>query len=206
MPIAVIAGKPRFMDALDGGPWQYGDDSAPSVGVTYFAGTFVRHPPALAAARAALQRLKDDGGQLQPALNLRTDAFAAELNEFFESVRAPVRIWNFGSLCKIWVDDSERYGSLLWFELRHRGVHAWEGRPAFMTLGHTQEDIRFVIEAFKASVCELVGTGLLSGDAVAVASLPPVPGARLGRDPQGNPAWYVGDPKHPGKFLKVGVR
>ena len=32
------------MDALDGGFWEFGDDSFPEVGVTYFAGTFVRHP------------------------------------------------------------------------------------------------------------------------------------------------------------------
>ncbi len=47
-PIGVIAGKREYMDALDGGHWEYGDDSVPSVGVTYFAGTFVRHPLALA--------------------------------------------------------------------------------------------------------------------------------------------------------------
>jgi amino acid adenylation domain-containing protein len=37
-PIGVIAGKREFMDALDGGHWEYGDNSIPSVGVTYFAG------------------------------------------------------------------------------------------------------------------------------------------------------------------------
>ena len=55
LPIGAIAGKRAFMDALDGGMWQYGDASVPEVGVTYFAGTFVRHPLALAAAKAALE-------------------------------------------------------------------------------------------------------------------------------------------------------
>jgi glutamate-1-semialdehyde aminotransferase len=50
-PVGVVAGKREFMDALDGGAWQYGDDSIPGVGVTYFAGTFVRHPLALAAGQ-----------------------------------------------------------------------------------------------------------------------------------------------------------
>jgi glutamate-1-semialdehyde aminotransferase len=36
MPIGVLAGKSQFMDALDGGAWQFGDDSYPSVGVTFF--------------------------------------------------------------------------------------------------------------------------------------------------------------------------
>ena len=30
------------MDALDGGDWHFGDDSSPSVGTTFFAGTTVK--------------------------------------------------------------------------------------------------------------------------------------------------------------------
>ncbi len=56
LPFAAIGGASRWLDALDGGHWQYGDDSFPEAGVTYFAGTFVRHPLALAAARATLKR------------------------------------------------------------------------------------------------------------------------------------------------------
>ena len=73
-PIGVIAGKRAFMDALDGGDWEYGDDSIPTVGVTYFAGTFVRHPLALAAAHAALEHMRDAGPALQDRLNARTPA------------------------------------------------------------------------------------------------------------------------------------
>jgi amino acid adenylation domain-containing protein len=32
---------------------------------------------------------------------------------------------------------------------------------------------------------------------------PPLPGARLGRDAQGNPSWFVPDPNRPGKHLQV---
>ena len=49
------------MDAFDGGRWEYGDDSCPEAGVTFFAGTFVRHPLALAAAEAVLDHLKAPG-------------------------------------------------------------------------------------------------------------------------------------------------
>ncbi|MCC6401593.1 MAG: amino acid adenylation domain-containing protein, partial [Flavobacteriales bacterium] len=49
MPVGAMIGKSEWMDALDGGHWQYGDDSVPPAGVTYFAGTFVRHPLTLAA-------------------------------------------------------------------------------------------------------------------------------------------------------------
>ena len=129
MPIGAIAGIPRFMDGLDGGMWQYGDDSIPEIGVTYFAGTFVRHPVALAAARAALVYLKEKGPALQRELNARTDRFVRELNEHFERVGAPVHIASFGSLFEIHVDETLPLGSLFFHALRVRGVHLWEGRP-----------------------------------------------------------------------------
>ena len=44
MPIGMLAGSAKFMDALDGGMWSFGDDSLPEVMPTFFAGTFVRHP------------------------------------------------------------------------------------------------------------------------------------------------------------------
>ena len=47
LPIGILAGEARFLDALDGGAWRFGDESGPEVGVTFFAGTFVRHPLAL---------------------------------------------------------------------------------------------------------------------------------------------------------------
>ena len=34
------------------------------------------------------------------------------------------------------------------------------------------------------------------------AARPPVPGARLGRDSSGKPAWFVPKPGHPGKYIK----
>ncbi|MEG4351415.1 hypothetical protein QUA70_22460 [Microcoleus sp. LAD1_D5] len=39
---------------------------------------------------------------------------------------------------------------------------------------------------------------------IAFANNSPVPGAKLGRDPNGNPAWYIADPERPGKHLQVG--
>src|SRR5262249_16958262 len=83
LPFAAIAGRPGWMDALDGGHWRYGDDSYPEAGVTYFAGTFVRHPLALAAAKAALVHVKNAGPELQRSVNARTAALVDRLNGFF---------------------------------------------------------------------------------------------------------------------------
>jgi acyl carrier protein len=105
-PIGVIAGKRDYMDALDGGSWQYGDESMPTVGVTYFAGTFVRHPLALAAAKAALQHLKDSGPALQEQLNRTTQALADDLNAYCKQVGAPVAVRHFASLWRVsWLED-----------------------------------------------------------------------------------------------------
>ncbi|WP_460714761.1 amino acid adenylation domain-containing protein [Lysobacter terrae] len=37
------------------------------------------------------------------------------------------------------------------------------------------------------------------------AAQPLVPGARIGREPDGSPAWFVPNPKRPGRYLKVGT-
>jgi len=49
--IGAVCGDPKYMDALDGGQWNYGTTRSRKVGVTFFAGTFVRHPLALGAAK-----------------------------------------------------------------------------------------------------------------------------------------------------------
>ena len=209
LPIGVIAGRREFMDALDGGAWQYGDDSIPSVGVTYFAGTFVRHPLALAAAHASLSHLKQRGPDLQRGLNRDTEALAAELNAFCEQHGAPLRIRHFASLWRVsWAEDHPLQ-DLLFPMMRSRGVHILDNFPCFLTTAHSAEDLRLVARAFKESVLELQESEFLPGRAASEAQAfdatrPPVPGARLGRDAAGKPAWFVADPQRPTQYLKVG--
>ena len=90
-PIGVVAGKAEYLDTLDGGAWQYGDDSAPEVGMTFFAGTFVRHPLALAAAKAVLHHLKDAGPELQEASEQQSGQCRACRGREFSRCRARCR-------------------------------------------------------------------------------------------------------------------
>ncbi|RYF71090.1 MAG: aminotransferase class III-fold pyridoxal phosphate-dependent enzyme, partial [Comamonadaceae bacterium] len=123
-PVGVLAGKREYMDSLDGGSWQYGDDSIPSVGVTYFAGTFVRHPLALAACKASLDHLKEAGEALQTQLNLHTAAMADELTAFCREVGAPLEIRYFASLWRVtWLEDHP-YQDLLFAMMRSRGKNS----------------------------------------------------------------------------------
>ncbi|MDM0024745.1 non-ribosomal peptide synthetase/type I polyketide synthase [Variovorax saccharolyticus] len=206
LPVGVIAGKRAYMDALDGGAWQYGDDSVPSVGVTYFAGTFVRHPLGLAAAKAALDHLKKDNNKLQTQLNLHTAAMADELSAFCREVGAPVEIRYFSSLWRVtWLEDHPLQ-DLLFAMMRSRGVHILDNFPCFMTTAHTQQDIATIKSAFKESIAEMQEAELLPRRAAGRSDLdpsqPPVPNARLGRDRDGQPAWFVPDPAAQGKYTR----
>jgi amino acid adenylation domain-containing protein len=206
-PIGVIAGKREFMDALDGGQWQYGDDSIPTVGVTYFAGTFVRHPLALAAAKAVLEHLKAAGPELQAALTRDTAAMVAELNAFCEERGAPIKLKSFSSVWKTFFLEDHPLQDLLFGMMRSRGIHILDNFPCFFTTAHTPADIALIKAAFKDSVVELQESGFLPRNKEAArvldATKPPVPGARLGKDAEGNAAWFMPHPERPGKFLKI---
>ncbi len=207
MPIGVVAGKAQYMDALDGGHWQYGDGSIPEVGVTFFAGTFVRHPLALAAAEAVLLKLNAEGPQLQQSLNQKVHNLVTHLNQHFKRVQAPIHLEHFSSLFYVTFSADCPYGGLLFYWLRHKGIHIWEYRPCFLTLAHTEADIEQVIQSFKEAVAELQSLGFLPGSTTEMNSPsmlhPPMPGARLGKDPDGMPAWYIPDPRRPGKYQRV---
>ncbi len=186
MPIGVLAGSTRFMDALDGGAWSYGDDSFPEVGVTFFAGTFVRHPVALAAAFAALSHLKRQGPALQETLNRRTARLVDGLNDIFIAKDVPARAEVFGSIFYFSFAPEHRLWSLLYYALRLRGIHIWEGFPSFLTTAHSDADVDAVIKAFGESA-EEVRRGLFGADrppfpdhnpraiGVSVAAVPPRP-------------------------------
>ena len=206
LPIGIVAGKAEYMDAIDGGMWQFGDNSIPEVGVTFFAGTFVRHPMALAAAEAVLLKLKAGGAELQQSLSLKVEKFVLHLRQHFERVGAPIKIDYFSSFFYVTCSPEVTYGGLLFYLLRSKGVHIWEYRPCFFTLAHTEEDIEQIIWAFKTSVAEMQSVGFLASSSNATAinrNLPPQPGARLGKDTAGNPAWFIPDTKRPGKFLQL---
>jgi len=207
-PIGVIAGKREYMDALDGGQWKFGDDSIPTVGVTYFAGTFVRHPLALAAARAVLTHIKREGPAMQDKLNARTAKMADEMNAYCADVGAPVAIKHFSSVWKLNFTEDHPLQDLLFAMMRSRGIHILDNFPCFFTTAHSETDFVAITKAFKESIAEMQEAEFLPRRANVEklafdASKPPRPGAKLGKDPDGKPAWFIPNPDAPGKFMKV---
>ncbi|MFO1077414.1 MAG: amino acid adenylation domain-containing protein [Planctomycetota bacterium] len=162
-PIGVVAGKARYLDALDGGQWQFGDDSQPEADMTWFAGTFVRHPAALAAAKAVLNRLKAEGPALQDELAARTRRFCDGLNAHFAQTGAPVKLECFSSWFVVKFEPAQEYSALLFHHLIKRGVYTYGGRPAFLTTAHTDAVMDEVAMAFRESVAELQRAGFFPG-------------------------------------------
>ncbi len=181
MPIGVVAGKAKYLDAIDGGMWSYGDDSRPTAEITFFAGTFFRHPLVMASALAVLRHLKEQGPELQENLARRTARFCAQLNEVFEEAEAPVQVVHLGSLFRFAYSPELRYMDLFFYYLLDHGVYVWERRVCYFSPSHTDEDIEQVIQAVRHSVREMQEGGFLpspAGDPAEVPSESPEAEAR----------------------------
>jgi len=161
MPLGVVAGKAEFMDTFDGGMWNYGDDSFPEKGVTFFAGTFVRHPLAMTAVKEVLLHLRGKGPEFWQTVGDRATRLAQSVDRMFVENGAPFRMPNFGSQMFVRAAEDHKYANLLFFHMRHKGVFLLEGFPTYMTAAHTEADVDYVIAAFTESVAELQQGGFI---------------------------------------------
>ncbi len=164
MPIGVIAGKAKYMDGFDGGFWQYGDDSRPEAGMTYFAGTFCRHPVTMAAAKRILQFIQAEGEPMYTRLNALANNMAQQLNDMFRSLDAPMYLANFGSLFKVQFQQESPFSELVFARLRHKGYFIWDHRPCLLTIQHTQQHLDGFVSAFRETILDLQSQGLLAGE------------------------------------------
>jgi acyl transferase domain-containing protein/non-ribosomal peptide synthetase component F/acetylornithine/succinyldiaminopimelate/putrescine aminotransferase len=157
MPIGVVAGSAEYLDAIDGGMWQYGDDSAPPRENTIVAGTFNHHPLAMAAADAVLNRLTAAGPELQAGLNRTTEQLARRLNQVFASAGVPIHMVHFGSLFRLELSGEHE---LLNYHLIDKGVYIWEGRNCFISTAHTEQDLDRLVGAVEESLDEMIAGGI----------------------------------------------
>ncbi|TWU34946.1 non-ribosomal peptide synthetase [Novipirellula artificiosorum] len=162
LPIGALAGSSEYMDALDGGDWRYEDDSEPTADMTFFAGTFVRHPLAMTAAHQVLMKVKEAGPELQQGLTEKTTYLVNSLNAFFEKEQYPFRVAQFTSLFRFMFPPAVEYADLLYFHLLDRGIftRGW-GDNCFLSTAHSDEDIDRIIQAVKDSCNEIRQGGFL---------------------------------------------
>ena len=178
----------------------YGDDSFPEVGVTFFAGTFVRHPLALAAAQGRARAAR--GGGARPAARRSTSArpqLVDELNAHAEAVGAPVRVTHVRVLV------------LLQLPARRAATPPCSTRTCATRASTSGRD---------APASSPPRTRTTTSPASSPRSTrrsprcrPPTscPGERSPRSPErgaattptGREAWFVPDPARPGKYLQV---
>ncbi|MXN82708.1 amino acid adenylation domain-containing protein [Burkholderia sp. 4812] len=158
LPLGVIAGTSRFMDAIDGGMWTYGDHSFPAADRTAFGGTFCQYPLAMAAALAVLEKIEQEGPALQAALNERTAQIAATLNAFFVEAEAPIKVTWFGSMFRFEFTENL---DLFFYHMLEKGIYIWEWRTCFLSTAHTDADIDRFIRAVKDSVADLRRGGFI---------------------------------------------
>ncbi|MEU0807715.1 MupA/Atu3671 family FMN-dependent luciferase-like monooxygenase [Streptomyces sp. NPDC005970] len=155
-PIGAIAGRADLLDGVDGGFWRYGDDSYPPRDTTFFGGTYLQHPVSMAAARAVLTHLKEQGPDLQCGLNARTQHLADTLNAFFAEEEFPLRLAHFGSMFRF---EHRADMELFYYHLLLRGVHVWEWRNFFLSTAHTDHDIERITDAVTGSLLDLRRAG-----------------------------------------------
>ncbi|KAA1183708.1 amino acid adenylation domain-containing protein [Rhizobium tropici] len=162
MPIGVLVGSPRFMDALDGGYWDYGDSSVPMTAPTFFAGTFVRHPLTLAAADAVLHHIKGEGSVLYSRVAERTEALVAEIKADLARRGIADVVHGYKSWFATDFSSQDPLGALFYAQMRLNGVHIQDGYPCFLTTAHSEDDFRTIAKAFRDSLDTMQGVGIFT--------------------------------------------
>ncbi len=173
MPIGVLVGDSRYMDALDGGTWNYGDDSVPMTAPTFCAGTFVRHPLVLAAAKAVLHHIRGEGAALYGPVADRTQALVAEINADLARRGIAKTIHGYKSWFYADFGSDDPLGALIYGKMRMLGIHIQDGYPCFLTTAHSEADFQAIAAAFRTSLDALQSVGIFGGqneaeDSVAV--------------------------------------
>jgi glutamate-1-semialdehyde aminotransferase/acyl carrier protein len=164
MPIGIVAGSARFMDAIDGGPWSFGDDSFPQKTNTFIAGTFCSHPLSMASSLSFLKKLTDEGPALQRELNARTRSLCARLNDIFADHGLPIHVVHFASLFRFVVPPEL---GVFFHRLVAKGVYVWEWRNLFLSTAHSDSDIDQLVSVVRDTA------GWLARDVMPTIERPP---------------------------------
>lgn len=144
MPIGIVAGTSACMDGIDGGWWQFGDDSYPGKSTIFFAGTFSKHPLTMAASLAVLEHLKDADDDFYNRLNAQTRELAIRLNAVFAEEGVDITVEHFSSLFRL---ASKGNLDLFFYHLLANGIYIWEGRNCFVSTAHSADDLDRLVAA-----------------------------------------------------------
>ncbi|HYN84434.1 MAG TPA: aminotransferase class III-fold pyridoxal phosphate-dependent enzyme [Pyrinomonadaceae bacterium] len=161
LPVAALGGKAAYMDAVDGGHWQYGDGSFPQAETTFVAGTYFMHPLLMPVVYSVLRNIEESGPELREQMRRHVARLASTLNAHFERERYPLRVAHFESLFRFFFAREVKYPDLFYFHLLEKGVFVCETRGCILSTAHTDEDIDHIIRAVTETVAEMREGGFL---------------------------------------------
>jgi glutamate-1-semialdehyde aminotransferase len=141
LPAGVVAGSAYYLDQVDGGHWQFGDNSLPTEERVMSAGTFNKNPLSIATTLGLLRHLKQEGPNLQKNLNAKSQACFKQMNEFLNQHGYPIKVASFGSQFRFM---SNRNIDPFIYRLIHKGLYIWENRNLYFSTAHSNEDYAFV--------------------------------------------------------------
>ncbi|WP_189341135.1 MupA/Atu3671 family FMN-dependent luciferase-like monooxygenase [Streptomyces sp. EAG2] len=166
LPMAAVAGRREFLDLVDGGSWVDGWRIPGETALTFTAGTYANHPLALAASRAVLGHVRENGPQLYKELNERSEAMIERLNTGFAELGVPLGAANTGSFFRFAQNANFSFVhqpvemDLFRANLALRGVYVAETGASFLSTAHTDEDVDQVVHAALGAAAEMREAGL----------------------------------------------
>jgi len=165
LPLAAVAGRTLYMNAIDGGGWKFAESDAIPQLCTFSMSSFARNPLVLAAARAVLLQLRRRGPRLQSDLNRRTSTLTARINSCLDEEGIPLRWASFGSFfAPARPDDSSTLAvRLLHYLLAERGFFLW-GASGFLSAAHSGAELDNFYSAFRDSLQCLKRAGMTPTD------------------------------------------
>ncbi len=160
LPLAAIAGKARYLDHIDGGYWDFDDESVPGDRLIFTGGTHNRHPLALAAANASLDHMLEKGVSLHQRVNKRTDRMVRALNAFLEEASVAMRVASFGSQFRFeGLGDQSFEMEVFFYLLTLKGYYTWEQRICCVSTEHSESDLMGFVDAVREAVEEMRAAG-----------------------------------------------
>lgn len=154
MPMGVVAGQAELLAAADGGAEGFMDADVARRPNATIAGTFSKHPLAMAAARAVLTRIEQLGPDLYSDLDRTSGMFADELQALFDERGAPFWIGRCGSMVRVHAHD-QVLRELLSYHLVARGVYVSEGRTWLVSTAHDEADLAVVLRAVEDCLSDM---------------------------------------------------
>jgi len=158
-----------------------------------------------------LLKIKSEGPQMYQALDAKTERISTQVNQLIKRLECDITLDHFSSMFYVKVPSNAHWGHLLYKLMLLDGVHIIQNAGSFLTTEHTDEDIDKLIAAFVKSIALLVSNGLIEGNSVEAnkilkSQLKQIPaGARLGKNDQGEPAYFIEDPENKGQYIEVGT-